>query len=111
MYIRSLVSRSSRHPRKWPLFSSSAESSIARGGARLLGGEGGRETPRGGAPCGLHVGNPLPAGRRALGKGPAMAAGEDSPAGVVGRGAHGAEPMDTADPVTAAAHVVTALQT
>nr|MBP7691183.1 amidohydrolase [Anaerolineales bacterium] len=59
----------------------------------------------------LHLWNSEPVGWVGATNGPAMAASERFTLTLQGRGGHGAIPHQTVDPVTAAAHVVTALQT
>jgi amidohydrolase len=60
---------------------------------------------------GLHVDPSIPTGRIGLRAGPLMAASDEFEIVVRGRGGHGARPHLAVDPVVAAAHVVTALQT
>jgi amidohydrolase len=60
---------------------------------------------------GLHLWNEMPVGRIGVKAGPLMAAVDKIRIVVRGRGGHGAMPQRSADPVVAAAHVVTALQT
>jgi hippurate hydrolase len=66
-------------------------------------------------PCdavfGLHNWPGVPAGRFGFVAGPAMASVDWARIRVHGRGGHGAEPEAAVDPVVAAAHVVTGLQT
>ena len=66
-------------------------------------------------PCdavfGLHNWPGVPAGRFGFVAGPAMASVDWARIRVLGTGGHGASPHETVDPVTATAHVVTALQT
>jgi len=81
------------------------------GGAQPLIAEGALADPRCEAAFALHLWNSLPAGSVGLKEGPAMAAVDEIRIRIVGRGGHGAEPMDTADPIVAASHVVTGLQT
>lgn len=59
---------------------------------------------------GLHNWPGVPAGRFGFVEGPAMAAIDRIDARFVGRGGHGAEPHLAIDPVVAAAHAITALQ-
>ncbi|MFW2853024.1 M20 aminoacylase family protein [Sphingomonas sp. TX0543] len=65
-------------------------------------------------PCdavyGLHNWPGLPVGRFGILDGPAMASVDWIGIRVVGKGGHGAAPHETVDPVVAAAHVITALQ-
>jgi hippurate hydrolase len=52
-----------------------------------------------------------PEGRFGFVEGPAMAAVDQALITILGKGGHGAAPHQTVDPVVAAAHVITALQT
>jgi amidohydrolase len=60
---------------------------------------------------GLHLWNELPVGTIGVKEGPLMAAVDRLKIVVHGRGGHGGKPHRSADPVVAAAYVVTALQT
>jgi amidohydrolase len=60
---------------------------------------------------GVHLWNELPVGTLGVKAGPLMAAVDRLQIVVRGRGGHGGKPHRSADPVVAAAHVVTALQT
>jgi amidohydrolase len=60
---------------------------------------------------GIHLWNELPVGTIGVKAGPLMAAVDRFKITVTGRGGHGAAPHRSADPIVAAAHVVTALQT
>jgi amidohydrolase len=60
---------------------------------------------------GIHLWNELPVGTLGVKEGPLMAAVDRLKIVVHGRGGHGGKPHRSADPVVAAAHVVTALQT
>ena len=66
-------------------------------------------------PCdavfGLHNEPGLPFGQFALREGPIMAAVDECRVTVIGKGGHGAEPQETADPIVTAASIVMALQT
>ncbi|MGE5073892.1 MAG: M20 metallopeptidase family protein [Anaerolineae bacterium] len=59
----------------------------------------------------LHLWNDKPVGWVGVGSGPVMAGAELFTVKLTGRGGHGAAPHLTIDPVVAAAHIVTALQT
>jgi hippurate hydrolase len=59
---------------------------------------------------GLHNWPGVPQGRFGFVSGPAMAGVDAASVRIRGRGGHGAAPQETVDPVLAAAHVVTALQ-
>jgi amidohydrolase len=60
---------------------------------------------------GIHLWNELPVGTIGVKAGPLMAAVDRLKIVIHGRGGHGAKPHRSADPIVAAAHVVTALQT
>jgi amidohydrolase len=60
---------------------------------------------------GIHLWNELPIGTIGVKSGPLMASVDRVRIVIRGRGGHGAKPHRAADPVVAAAHVVTALQT
>jgi hippurate hydrolase len=60
---------------------------------------------------GLHNWPGVPTGQFGFVTGPAMAAVDRASVRVRGRGGHGAAPHETVDPVVAAAHIVTSLQT
>ena len=59
----------------------------------------------------LHLWNQKPLGWIGIAKGPVMAGAEQFTITLTGKGGHGAIPNATIDPVIAAAHVITALQT
>ena len=59
----------------------------------------------------LHNAPDLPLGRIALREGPIMAAVDEAAITVIGRGGHGSEPENTADPIVAGASIIMALQT
>jgi len=59
----------------------------------------------------LHLWNQKPLGWIGIAKGPVMAGAEQFSILLTGKGGHGAIPNATIDPVIAAAHVITALQT
>jgi len=63
------------------------------------------------AVVGVHLWNELPVGTLGVKVGPLMAAVDRLRIVVRGRGGHGGKPHRSADPVVAAAHVITALQT
>jgi amidohydrolase len=60
---------------------------------------------------GIHLWNELPVGTLGVKPGPLMAAVDRLKIVIHGKGGHGGMPQRAADPVVAAAHVVTALQT
>ena len=59
----------------------------------------------------LHNWPSLPPGKMAVRPGPVMAATDDLKITIRGKGGHGAMPHQGVDPVVAAAHIITALQT
>ncbi len=63
------------------------------------------------AVVGLHLWNDLPVGTVALSAGPVFGSVDEIMISIEGRGGHGAIPHRAVDPIVAAAHVVTALQT
>src|SRR4029450_4909961 len=63
------------------------------------------------AAFGVHLWNELPGAPRGVKAGPLRAAVDGLQIVVRGRGGHGGKPHRSADPVVAAAYVVTALQT
>jgi amidohydrolase len=80
------------------------------GGAKPMIEAGVMEDPRVDACIGLHLWNDLPSGVVGIAEGPLMAATGEWRATIVGKGGHGAAPHATIDPIVAAAHCVTALQ-
>jgi amidohydrolase len=83
---------------------------ISRGALPMIE-EGAMDQPAVDAVLGFHLANGLPAGVIALRAGPAMASMDEIMITVQGHGGHGAMPHLAIDPIVAAAHVVTALQT
>jgi hippurate hydrolase len=81
------------------------------GGARLMVEEGVFERCPVEAVYGMHNWPGLPAGQFAIRPGPMMAAFDIFEITIAGRGAHAAMPHLGIDPIVAAAHIVTALQT
>jgi amidohydrolase len=81
------------------------------GGASAMIEAGILETPRVDAAFGVHLWNDLPVGSIALTAGAMMASVDEFEIVITGVGGHAAMPHRTIDPVVAAAHVVTALQT
>jgi len=79
------------------------------GGAQAVVADGALEGVQ--AVMGVHLWNELPVGTLGVKPGPLMAAVDRLRITVHGRGGHGGTPHRSADPVVAAAHVVTALQT
>ncbi len=80
------------------------------GGAAAMIHDGVLENPVPQAALGLHLWNEQPVGWVTATAGPFMAGADMFRAKITGRGGHGAMPQLTADPVLAAAQVVTALQ-
>ncbi|MDI9566924.1 MAG: amidohydrolase, partial [Chloroflexota bacterium] len=80
------------------------------GGAAHMIAEGALENPSLDYIMGFHVWNELPIGSYGLVPGPMMAASEIFNVKISGKGGHGAQPHATRDPILAAAHVITALQ-
>ena len=81
------------------------------GGARIMVEEGLFDRFPCDAVFALHNDPALPFGHFAFRDGPIMAAVDECRVTVNGKGGHGAEPQDTADPIVAAASIVMALQT
>lgn len=81
------------------------------GGAKPMIDEGALEDPHVDACLGLHLWNDMPVGQVGVLDGPAMAATGEWRATIIGKGGHGAAPHATVDPIVAAAHCVTAIQT
>lgn len=80
------------------------------GGAELMVKEGVLENPKPELTLSLHLWNHAPLGWVGVTDGPIMAAADVLRIWVTGKGGHGAMPHQAVDPVLAAAHVVTALQ-
>ncbi|MDI7275362.1 MAG: amidohydrolase [Anaerolineae bacterium] len=80
-------------------------------GAELMLQAGVLEDPRPDFFLAAHVLSDLPAGTVDVLPGPVMAASDTWTCTVHGTGGHGARPHETADPIVAAAHIITALQT
>ena len=81
------------------------------GGAIEMIDDGALEGPRPDAAFGLHVWQDLDLGKIGITPGPFMAAVDEFEVTLRGRGAHAAMPEMGLDPIVAAAHVVSALQT
>lgn len=79
-------------------------------GAGAMIADGVLEQPRVDAAFGLHLWNGLPVGTIAVTPGPTMASVDQFEITVTGKGGHAAMPHLATDPVLAAAHIVTALQ-
>jgi amidohydrolase len=80
-------------------------------GASAMLRDGALEGVRADAGFAVHVFNRFPAGRIAVRSGPVMTSADRLELTVTGRGGHAANPHSAVDPVVAAAHVITALQT
>jgi amidohydrolase len=81
------------------------------GGAEAMVKDGVLKSPSPERSLALHLWNDKPVGWVAATDGAAMAASERFSISLQGRGGHGASPHQAVDPVTAAAHLITALQT
>lgn len=85
-----------------------AEESI--GGALAMIGDGVLRDPAPTRSLSMHVWSTLPVGKIAITDGPQMAAAGTFDMTVTGRGAHGASPHEGADPIVAAAQIISAMQ-
>jgi amidohydrolase len=81
------------------------------GGALMMMRDGVLESPKVEKTLALHLWNDKPLGWIHIAKGPIMAGAELFIIKLTGKGGHGAVPDSTIDPVIAAAHIITALQT
>ncbi|NUQ85807.1 MAG: amidohydrolase [Anaerolineales bacterium] len=81
------------------------------GGNLMMIRDGVLENPKVEKTLSLHIWNDRPLGWIHVAKGPVMAGAELFSIKLTGKGGHGAAPDTTIDPVVAAAHIVTALQT
>jgi amidohydrolase len=81
------------------------------GGAEAMIADGALESPKPDAAFGVHVWQDLPLGTVGVTTGPWMAAVDEFAVTVRGKGAHGAMPQVSRDPVVCLAHMITALQT
>ena len=79
-------------------------------GAGAMIADGVLDEPRVDAAFGLHLWNTMPVGMIGLMAGPIIASVDQFEIAVTGKGGHAAMPHLTVDPVLAAAHIVTALQ-
>ncbi len=79
-------------------------------GAQAMIADGVLDTPKVDAAFGIHLWNDLPVGTVGVMPGAIMASVDEFEITILGRGGHAAAPHQTADPVLAAAHVVTGLQ-
>jgi amidohydrolase len=80
-------------------------------GARPMIEAGAMDDPRIDAVLGLHLWNDLPVGTLGVRAGPTFASMDEIAITIEGRGGHGAIPHQAADPIVAASHAITALQT
>jgi amidohydrolase len=81
------------------------------GGAEMMMRDGVLDGPKVDKTLSLHLWNEKPLGWVHAAKGPIMAGAEQFTIKLTGKGGHGAAPHTTIDPIVAAAHIVTALQT
>lgn len=81
------------------------------GGAEMMLRDGLMENPRVDMALALHIWNEEPLGWLGIAGGPMMAGADLFTIKLTGRGGHGAIPQAAVDPIVAAAHIVTALQT
>ncbi len=86
-----------------------AEEGVRGGGARVMVAQGALEGVQ--EVYGLHNWPPFPRGELRVRAGATMAQTHELDIEVVGRGGHGSQPQACRDPIVAAAHLVTALQT
>ncbi|MGE5249665.1 MAG: M20 metallopeptidase family protein, partial [Bacteroidota bacterium] len=80
------------------------------GGAEMMIRDGVLSDPKPDYALGLHLWNEQPLGWLGVAAGPVMAGAEQFKVTIQGKGGHGAVPHATRDPMLAAAHVITALQ-
>jgi amidohydrolase len=80
------------------------------GGAERMVKEGVLENPKPDYTLAMHLWNEFPVGKEIVTSGPAMASAATLSLKVTGIGAHGATPHAGVDPILAAAHIITALQ-
>ncbi|MGE5251102.1 MAG: M20 metallopeptidase family protein, partial [Bacteroidota bacterium] len=81
------------------------------GGAQMMIRDGVLAAPRPDYALGLHLWNEEPLGWLGVAAGPVMAGCEHFKIALTGKGGHGAVPHASVDPMVAASHVITALQT
>lgn len=81
------------------------------GGAQMMIRDGVLDHPKPEYTLGLHLWNEKPLGWLGVSGGPVMAGAEQFQIRVIGKGGHGAAPHTTTDPVTAAAQIISAVQT
>ena len=80
------------------------------GGAEMMIRDGVLDVPKPDYALSLHLWNEKPLGWLGVAAGPVMAGAEQFKIVITGKGGHGAAPHATVDPMVAAAHVITALQ-
>lgn len=80
------------------------------GGAFAMIADGVLENPKPDVALAMHLWNKVPFGQAWVTDGPAMSASSRFELTITGRGGHGASPHETVDPILAAAHVISALQ-
>jgi amidohydrolase len=80
-------------------------------GAELMVKEGVLENPKVDAIFGLHIQSLLPTGQIAYRSGGLMASVDDLDIKVIGKGAHGATPWDSVDPIVVSSQIIQGLQT
>lgn len=80
------------------------------GGAQMMMRDGVLENPKPDFALSLHLWNDRPLGWINAAAGPIMSGAEMFTVKLIGKGGHGAAPHASADPIVAAAHIVTALQ-
>ncbi len=80
------------------------------GGAEMMIRDGVLDTPKPDYALSLHLWNEKPLGWLGVAGGPVMAGADEFRVRLIGKGGHGAIPQSTIDPIVAAAHLVTALQ-
>ena len=81
------------------------------GGAEMMIRDGVLDGPKVDKTLAMHLWNERPLGWIGIAKGAVMAGAEEFHIKLTGKGGHGAAPHTTIDPVVAAAHIITALQT
>jgi len=82
-----------------------------KGGARAMIADGVLDDPHVDAVYGLHLLSQAPSGVIRVRPGPVMASSDSIGVVIHGKGGHGAAPHETIDPICAAAHFITAVQT
>lgn len=81
------------------------------GGAEMMMRDGVLDSPKVDKTLSLHLWNEKPLGWVGVAGGPVMAGADIFTIRITGKGGHGAIPQQTVDPIAAAAHIITALQT